>query len=140
MYDKPVDEVSFRRRPSHTSHVQVTEQPYKESALGKPIPEDIPAVPLHIETLTDRRLTFYQRTMSKEKLTAADEETLQRAMARVTKPERPSIDFKADESGPSVDRMSFFSIPGEEGYESGAVDIGEVIPGLEPGRVVEIRR
>lgn len=138
--EKPVEEISFRRGPDHINHVRLNERPYAVSGLGTEVPEDIPAVPLHIETITDRRLRWYQRTMNEDKMSPEDEDDLQRAMSRVSKPERPTIDFKADESGPSIERMSFFAIPGEEAFEAGGVDIGEVIPGLEPGRVVEIRR
>ncbi|KLT40721.1 RNB-domain-containing protein [Cutaneotrichosporon oleaginosum] len=61
-------------------------------------------------------------------------------MQRVVKPPRPHIPFTAEDAGASVERKEFFAIPGEEGYDSGVVDIGEVTPGLEPGRVVEVRR
>lgn len=139
LYEKPGEEPSFGHGGERASRVRGAEQPFRQSGLGKSIAGDIPAAPLNVETLTDRRLTF-KRSVGKEKMSEADGEAPERAMKRPTKPERPSIDYKADESGPSIERMSFFSIPGEEGFESGAVDIGEVIPGLEPGRVVEVRR
>lgn len=135
-----VEEISFRRTPDHVSHVKLNERPYAVSALGTEIPEDIPQVPLHIEQITDRRLRWFQRTMNEDRLTPEDEDTLKRAMARVSKPDRPVINFDADKSGPSIERMSFFATPGEEAVDDGPVDIGEVTAGLEPGRVVEVRR
>jgi hypothetical protein len=133
-----VEEVSFRR-PADLPRANIQKPPYKVSALGTEIPDDIPQVPLHIEEIDSRRLRWFMRTMNDEKMTPEDEDRLARAMARTVKPPRPHIPFMA-EAGASTDRKEFFAIPGEEGYDSGALDYGEITPGLEPGRVVEIRR
>lgn len=135
----PVEEVSFHRDPD-APKANVQRKPYKVSALGTEIPADIPQVPLHIEQIDSRRLRWFMRTMNEEKMTPEDEDRLGRAMERTVKPPRPQIAFKAEDVGASVDRKEFFALPGEDGYDSGAVDVGEVTPGLEPGRVVEVRR
>ncbi|GMK53625.1 hypothetical protein CspeluHIS016_0102110 [Cutaneotrichosporon spelunceum] len=61
-------------------------------------------------------------------------------MENTAKLPRPQIAFRAEDAGASVERKEFFAIPGEDGYDSGEISPGEVTPGLEPGRVVEIRR
>ncbi|BEI90752.1 uncharacterized protein CcaverHIS019_0308220 [Cutaneotrichosporon cavernicola] len=135
----PVEEASFDRNPD-ASKASIQRQPYKVSALGAEIPDDIPQVPLHIDQIESRRLRWYMRTMNEDKMTPEDEDRLARAMERTVKPSRPQIAFKAEDAGASVERKDFFAIPGEDGYNSGAISAGEITPGLEPGRVVEIRR
>lgn len=107
------------------------------TALGSELPGDIPALPLHIESLTQRRLNWYSRTMNDDKLSHSEREMLDRAMARVTKKERKPIEFASGEAGPSIERLNFFAAGSEAG---GAVMEADDMPGLEAGRIVEVRR
>lgn len=135
--------VSFFRNRSSNAQPTPEERgeqlkPILETALGTEIPEDIPDTPLHIRNITERRLKWNMRTMNEERLTPEDEQELQRAMARVTKTTRQGISFMMGESGPSQARMEFFS--GPDDATAGVISVAEELPGIEIGRVIEIRR
>lgn len=110
--------------------------PKLESAYE--VPHDLPPVPLHIENLSGRRLSWYERTMKEEKFSKDDEDMLRSAMERHKLPERPTVDFAKGQNGPSQERVAFFDDP--EMAVTGEVTEGDEIPGLEVGRVVDIRR
>lgn len=76
--------------------------------------------------------------MQDDKLSQDDLDVLKKAMDRYKKPERRTVDFARNQKGPSMDRMTFFEDP--EMAVVGSVGEGEEIPGIEVGRVVEIRR
>lgn len=110
--------------------------PFVKTALGSEVPDYVPETPLHLDQLSPRRLRFLARTINKEKMGDEEEAVLERAMSRYEKSQRPTIDYVTGESGPSQERMNFFS----DGEVDGSVVEAEDEVGLERGRVIEYRR
>lgn len=67
----------------------------------------------------------------------ADAEAAEAAQAQAEKTSRPEIKYETNVAAKSMERMAFFA--GEEVFE-GDVEAAEDVPGIEVGRVVELRR
>ncbi|KAL7421988.1 3'-5' RNA exonuclease complex component [Cryptotrichosporon argae] len=108
-----------------------------QSPLPDLLPNALPHhdMPEHLVSITRRRLR--QHDLSLSKMSEQDRARLEAAMQRVQKDTaRPKVDYETGIAGASVERRAFFA----DGEVEGGVEEGEEIPGLEVGRVVEVRR
>lgn len=73
----------------------------------------------------------------RHKLADAEAAEAAQAQAQAERTSRPEIKYETNVAAKSMERMAFFA--GEEVFE-GEVEAAEDVPGIEVGRVVELRR